>query len=158
MKHHAVWMMCLAALAAGCGGPTDEWDRAAVEGRVTLDGEPLKSGTIMFFPVGGTRGPAAGGDIVDGAYAIDTEAGPVVGMNLVQIRSVQKTGRMVAAPTAVEADGPHVEGRMVEEYAETVPPQYNTYSTLQREVRPEENQLTFELSSSPAGGAVATGP
>jgi hypothetical protein len=158
MEHRA-WLLGLFALVAGCGPAGDEWNRAAVSGRITLDGEPLKSGTIMFFPIGGTRGPAAGGDIVDGEYALDAEAGPVVGMNLVQIRSVQKTGRMVESPTAVEADGPHVEGMMVQEYAETVPAHYNTYSKLEREVRSENNQFDFALTSdAEPGGAEANWP
>jgi hypothetical protein len=158
MRYRAVWMVASAALLAGCGGPSDEWERASASGRVTLNGEPLKTGTITFFPIGDTRGPAAGGEITDGEYSIDDAAGPVVGTNLVQIRSVQKTGRMVESPTAVEADGPHVEGRLVEEYAEAVPPRYNTYSELERQVRPESNQFDFELTSDPDRGALATGP
>ena len=35
-------------LLAGCGGNADPFDRQAVSGRVTLDGEPLKYGEIYF--------------------------------------------------------------------------------------------------------------
>jgi hypothetical protein len=140
----------LVTVLAGCGGPADEWPRAAAGGRVTLDGQPLKTGTITFFPAGATRGPAAGAEIVDGEYAIPAAEGPVVGMNRIEIRSVQKTGRMVESPTAVESDGPYVEGLLVEEHADVVPRRYNTYSELERDVRPDTNEFSFELTSEPA--------
>ena len=140
-------VVALAGIAAGCSGKTDEWNRAAVQGRITLDGQPLQSGTITFFPIGGTKGPAGGGEIVAGEYSIPVEQGPVVGANRIEVRSVQKTGRMVPSPTAVEADGPYVEGRLVEEFADVVPKRYNTYSELEREVAPGVNQFDLQLDS-----------
>lgn len=140
-------LLAVAACAAGCGGKTDEWNRAGVQGRIILDGRPLQSGTITFFPIGGTKGPAAGGEITGGEYSIPAEQGPVVGLNRIEVRSVQKTGRMVASPAAVEADGPYVEGRLVEEFADVVPKQYNTYSELEREVAAGMNQFDLELVS-----------
>jgi hypothetical protein len=119
----------ITVLLAGCSQPADPWTRAAVSGRVTLDGVPLSEGTITFFPSGTTKGPAAGGPIVEGRYAIPAAEGPVVGTNRVEIRSVQKTGRLVKPPVAVETDGPPID--RVEELKEVVPPRYNRDSTLE---------------------------
>lgn len=44
-----------AATAAGCGGengPTATLQQAIVAGEVTLDGKPLRSGSVTFVPVG----------------------------------------------------------------------------------------------------------
>ena len=141
-------LLMLAAPLAGCGGEDDPWPRAAVSGRITLDGEPLASGTITFFPSGTTKGPAAGGEIIAGRFSIPAHEGPVVGTNRIEVRSVHKTGRMVASPSAVEADGPAMEGMLVEEYADVVPKRYNTYSELERTIEPDiENQFDFRLES-----------
>jgi hypothetical protein len=141
-------LLILAAALAGCGGEDNPWPRAAVSGQVTLDGQPLASGTITFFPSGATKGPAAGGEIIDGKFSIPAHEGPVVGTNRIEVRSVQKTGRMVESPSAVEADGPATEGMLVEEYADVVPKRYNTYSELERAIEPDiENQFDFRLES-----------
>ena len=49
-------LAALPLLLAGCGGE-GPFERAAVEGIVTLDGQPLEAGTIVFEPAPGT--PAA---------------------------------------------------------------------------------------------------
>lgn len=141
-------LLVVAATLVGCGGEDDPWPRAAVSGQVALDGAPLASGTITFFPTGTTKGPAAGGEIVGGKFSIPAQVGPVVGTNRIEVRSVQKTGRMVASPSAVEADGPATEGMLVEEYADVVPKRYNTYSELERTIEPDiENQFDLRLES-----------
>ncbi len=42
----------------GCGSA----DRANVSGKVTLDGQPLETGSIAFEPIEGTQSPSAGAD------------------------------------------------------------------------------------------------
>jgi hypothetical protein len=148
-------LLMLAAALAGCGGEDDPWPRAAVSGQVTLDGAPLASGTITFFPSGTTKGPAAGGEIVAGKFSIPARTGPVVGTNRIEVRSVQKTGRMVESPSAVEADGPATEGMLVEEYADIVPQRYNTYSELERTIEPDIENL-FDLRLESQGGPAST--
>ena len=145
----AAWgVLCLVAIS-GCQ-QADEWPRAAVKGNVTLDGTPLSSGEITFFPAGNTAGPAAGATITNGQFSLKVHEGPVVGRNRIEIRSVQKTGRMVESPVAVESDGPAtVDGMMVEEFAEVVPRQYNRDSELEQEiVSGKVNDLDFPLISS----------
>ena len=152
---NCIALLMLAAALAGCGGEDDPWPRAAVSGQVKLDGQPLVSGTVTFFPSGTTKGPAAGGEIVDGKFSIPAHEGPVVGTNRIEVRSVQKTGRMVESPSAVEADGPAMDGMLVEEYADVVPQRYNTYSELERTIEPDiENLFDFRLESN--GDAAST--
>lgn len=144
----AVLFAGLAACFAGCGGEPDPWPRAAVEGEVLLDGEPLEEGTITFFPIGQTKGPAAGATIRDGVYSLSRREGPVVGLNHIEISSVRKTGRIVESPMAVEGDGQN--GNLVEEYVEFVPPQFNRDSKLERTIVADEvNTIDLELESLP---------
>ncbi len=133
--------------AVGCGRRHDQWNRAAVRGRVLLDGAPLAEGTITFFPAEGVQGPAAGGPIRDGTYDLAQHDGPVLGRQRIEIRSVQKTGRTVPSPVAPEADGPVSAGQLVEERIEIVPSVYNSNTTLVREIKPADNELDFELKA-----------
>jgi len=56
--------------AAGCGG-----SEAEVSGSVTVDGQPLKDGDIIFEAADGSVTPAAG-KIVDGKYSLKVLPGP----------------------------------------------------------------------------------
>jgi hypothetical protein len=62
----------LAALLSltGCGDART----AKVRGTVRVDGEPLKSGSILFVPADG-KSPTAGGAIKDGHYAVEVPRG-----------------------------------------------------------------------------------
>ena len=55
----------LGLFLAGCGG---SWGTAS--GTVTLDGAPLKDGTVSFHPAG--DGPTAYGTVTDGAFTVST--------------------------------------------------------------------------------------
>jgi hypothetical protein len=114
----------------GCGSS----NRASVEGKVLLDGQPLKTGVINFMPTEDNPGPTAGGTIVDGHYKIDAERGVAIGLNRVVISSKQPTGRKIQSLDRVD-----------EEIAEVVPSQYNTKSTLTRDIQAGANEQDFEL-------------
>jgi hypothetical protein len=104
----------LAALAvlAGCGGG------GSVSGKVTLDGQPLTSGTVTFHPVG--SGPTAIGTIgTDGRYELrigDDRSVPP-GDYLV---TVEATEAVTSEPSAAPAKGPPPPPRRLtpEKYAE----------------------------------------
>ncbi len=57
------------ALGAAACGEADPFDRQAVDGTVTLDGQPLESGLITLSPDDGTD-PVVSGVIEQGAFAI----------------------------------------------------------------------------------------
>ena len=121
----------------GCGGPGGV-PRGAVEGRVTLDGAMIETGSITFVPTGGTKGPVSGTAITDGHYRLSAADGPVVGSHRVEIYAPRKTGRKVPAPMGNP-------GEMTDEIVEVFPPQYNTRSILERDVKSGKNTLDFEL-------------
>jgi hypothetical protein len=50
----------------GCG----KQETGSVSGSITYDGQPVKSGYVLFTPSDG-HGPVAGGPIRDGRYAIE---------------------------------------------------------------------------------------
>jgi hypothetical protein len=126
-----------AILALG-GCSRDGVQRAEVSGTVTFNGEPVKEGSINFFPTEGTKGPEAGGAILDGKYHIPRAKGPVVGKNRVELRAFQKTGRKIQDPTAPP-------GTLTEEIANVFPLEFNTNSTLTRDVQPGKNELPFDI-------------
>ncbi len=136
VRIHLSLMIAVVSLASGCGpsGPT----RAEVTGTVTLNGEPVAEGSINFFPVAGVKGPEAGAAIREGKYHIPRNVGPVVGENRVELRAFQKSGRRIQDPTAPP-------GTMTEEIANIFPVEYNTNSTLVRDVQKGKNEFVFEI-------------
>ena len=71
--------LCSAALAAvlvgagsGCGGLPKP---VRVEGRVTLDGQPLAGATVTFTPVGTEGQPASGRTAEDGTFRLNSPNG-----------------------------------------------------------------------------------
>jgi hypothetical protein len=61
------WAVLLAA-AAGCSGP----NAASVSGTVTLEGQPLTTGNVSFYPDGGGGAPAYGQIDSSGRYSLST--------------------------------------------------------------------------------------
>ena len=79
-------MCCLIVLVVVAACKNNSLRRVPVQGNVTCDGAPVKSGMISFRPAPGSKGPAAGTAIVDGEFAISTEKGPTVGPHEVEIK------------------------------------------------------------------------
>ncbi len=65
--------LCLVTSTA-LSGCSDDAQRGTVTGRVTLDGQPLKTGIIRFVPADG-RSATADGPITDGNYAVTVPPG-----------------------------------------------------------------------------------
>jgi len=134
---------CLAA-CAGCGT-----GRATVEGTVTLDGQPIESGSIVFEPADGA-GPTAGGQIENGKYRLAEEGWVMPGKKIVRIIAIRATGRKLDAsmPGAEGEGGPSAPAQLVDELACYIPAIYNEKSTLTCEVvAGKANQHNFELKS-----------
>lgn len=73
--------------------------RAAVSGTITVDGEPLRWGTITFLPEGGDNLPVAWAMVARGKYQIPVERGAVHGAQRVVIRTM---GDVVPYPTIAD--------------------------------------------------------
>ena len=130
--------MGLALTVAGCGSPSDEYARFAVEGKVTLDGQPLKSGTISFIAKG--VGASASAEVADGSFRLGESDGLSPGGYRVEVFSLQPTGRKV--PNADES------GTLVDETTNVIPERYNVRSELTTEIPPggSKEPLSFALT------------
>jgi hypothetical protein len=126
--------MGLLAAVASCGSS----NQVAVQGRVTLDGQPVGPGSIVFLPEGGGEGTKVAAAIEDGKYQIGKERGAKPGAYRVEITWSKKTGRQ--RPSADP-------GMMMDETEEAIPPQFNSQSTLRKELKPGDNVHDFELKS-----------
>ena len=128
---------CFAFLcfAAGCGDSYAP-PRAAVSGKITLDGKPLSQGTISFVPL--AEGVAASGEITNGQFSIPAEKGPSPGNCRIEVLSFQETGEKVAG-ISDDASG------MTAATKQVIPKEFNTDSTLEESVDCEGENI-FELT------------
>ena len=145
MKYHRRTIAQLTTLALtlqliGCDGG-GEVRRAEIRGEVSLDGELVPNGSIVFLPASGNSGPSAGGSIQDGRYMISRDDGPALGTNHVEIRALRKTGRKIRSPDPLSGD------RLIDERRESVPARYNTESVLEVEIQSGKNEFNFSLES-----------
>lgn len=125
-------------LLSGCGGAAaDGYGRQPVSGSVSLDGQPLKMGTITFVP--DPSGPVISeASIADGKFDIPQEVSLPVGKYHVSISSVEEPG------------GGDVEKIMNQAIVgkELVPEIYNTKTELSCEVaQGAENIFHFDLKT-----------
>ncbi|QDV50685.1 carboxypeptidase regulatory-like domain-containing protein [Gimesia fumaroli] len=137
-------LFCL-LITACAQGPTDTPPLARVKGKVTLDGQPLTSGSVQFTPDKnrGTTGRMALGNInEDGTFELMTIRagdGAQVGYHLVAIESYEST--------AFDPNQP-----VNQAPKSLIPKRYTDPKTseLTAEVKSgEDNFFTFDLKSKP---------
>jgi hypothetical protein len=136
-----VWLAGGGSLVLGCVALALWLLREAeptVTGTVWLDNVPLATGSIAWIPIEGTPGPGGGGGInSEGKYEIRRGLRP--GRYRVEIRSTRTLpGRKVLNPT--------IPTELVDEEVSVIPEQYNTRSSLIREVGPGSNVVHFDLT------------
>lgn len=138
MPNHAVLRMtCIAALAfcvAACGR-----SKPVMEGRITLDGEPIAKGSILLVPADG-KGQTAGTGIVDGLYRMEACEGAMK----VIINSPRKSDKQQFVPL------PDDTSNMAHLYVDAVPARYNEATELVVTIRPGRNEFDFALESEAA--------
>lgn len=118
----AVW----AIAALGCGNVDG---RYPVSGNVTLQGQPLASGAIIFESAdGGSRG---GTTITDGEYSLPADQGLLPGAYTVRVSAVQSQAE-VTGPPGPEAAAIELANKDI------IPDEFNAQSTLKHEVGPDK--------------------
>ena len=118
-------LLVLVVALLGCGSSDVE-----VRGKVSYQGQPVKSGAILFEDPTGAMPPGYS-PIEAGAYQLRVQPGE----RLVRITATEATGKML-------------EGGMGQtpEMRDLIPAQFNTESTLRRTVETGRTQtLEFEL-------------
>ncbi|MGL6193763.1 MAG: hypothetical protein ACRC2T_02965 [Thermoguttaceae bacterium] len=112
-----------------------------VSGNVTLDGVPIKNGTISFLPSGLT-GNSAAAEIVDGKYSTRVSGGEM----FVRFSSLRE-------PTPEEIqerkDNPMFERSMspVDGKIEAIPAKFNSQSTMKTNITGPNKDLNFDLNT-----------
>lgn len=134
-------------LITGLGCEAEGPARVAVEGTVTLDGQPLPGGQILLIPTGNHRGPLAGGSIETGKFRIEQIDGPTIGLHRVEIRPEDP---LVSA----FRQNPQRPKQQLQQQPPasqlTIPERYHRRSTLTAEViATGENRFHFELTTKP---------
>jgi hypothetical protein len=144
MFHLLRLLVCAGALAAlalplacstGCsqGG----LPRGGVKGRVTIGGQPMASGRVLFLP---TEGPTVSAVVTNGEYHLPNREGPVAGANRVEIEADVNLGFAIDDEAAFAQRG----GRPLP--PNPVPPEFNRNSTLSVEIRAgEEHSLDIAI-------------
>lgn len=119
----------------GCG-PND--GMTEIKGKVTLDGAPLKEGTINFAPKAGGTGTASGAKIVDGAYVARVSPGTTLGVAIEAEEMQQKEG---ATQEEIERGADKIP-------VSIIPAKYNRQSELSIDVTDgAKGPFDFELTS-----------
>ena len=118
------------ALLSGCGGGEDNTPPLfAVRGTVTLDGQPLPTGEVLFVPVDGHGRPDAG-KIADGKYELRCTQG----------------AKTVSITSTKEVPAKQPGG--IPDYISVIPKQYNSATKLTADVKGSgENTVDFKLES-----------
>ncbi|MBI1248958.1 hypothetical protein GC197_14090 [bacterium] len=114
---------------AGCQSETDTGGRKAIAGEITLNGAPLKEGSIRFEPK--STETAGGAPIVDGKYEIAASKGLLPGTYRVFIDAVEADTQTRSADDLMNNPGPARK--------KLIPDKYNTKSTLTVEVTESGN-------------------
>jgi hypothetical protein len=132
-----VGLLLAGALLGGCGPGVE--GRYPIRGKVTYNGEPVASGSIVFVPADpDAKGMIrAGGTITDGQYYIPAKYGAYPGSHKVEIVWRKPTGRKVMA------DDPPMP---VDERVNVIPAKYNQQTELAVEIKREENVFDFALT------------
>lgn len=142
MGHHLIASLALTLALVALAGCNSSGVRA-VEGQVTLDGQPLKEGQIKFVAVEGTNAADAGASIENGHYRVPAASTGLVanGVYRVEITSMVEGNQWVAHPNE-----PSGRRRLLEN---VIPAKYNIDSTLRVTVSSASSQNThnFDLHS-----------
>lgn len=129
-------LMCVTGILVGCGGVSDAPVTYPVSGKVTLDGEPLAEGNIIFRDAA-DKAASAAGKIENGEFSFEAVAGKKV---VVITATREIPGKTVVGGAPGEPSVPAIE--------QYLPATYNEKTTLEADVSASgANEFSFELKS-----------
>lgn len=119
-------------LATGCGPSKNEFP---VSGKISVAGEPIPNGAIVFYAVDGAT-PVGGGTIKDGTYTANVPPGD---------KQVTVTGNKITGQAPMDASMPG--SPMIDTREDVVPAIYGQQTTtpLKATITAETKDLNFEL-------------
>jgi hypothetical protein len=137
MNRTAAGLGCALALTAGLwsGGCQKGPAIGTVEGEVTLDGQPLKDGRVLFTPVDG-QGQTGGATITDGKFTAEM---PVAKMTV-----AINANRVIGRKPVYEGDP---KSPMMDVVEELIPQRYNVNTELTLDVKEGKQTVKYELKS-----------
>jgi len=103
-----------------------------VQGRVTVNGEPLAEGAVRFIPINGDT-PTSGGSVQNGSFRVQV---PVSKQRVEFVANVVDTAK---TPPNPRADQIYMKS--------LVPARYNSQSTLTLDVVSGVNEPEFKLTN-----------
>lgn len=128
----------LLAGPSGCGG-ANPLGRRAIRGTVTLNGEPLSSGSLSFAPLA-EKGVQSGATITNGTFSIPAEKGLPPGEYQVSIHAAGEISTPLPENPLAAASLPPA--------PELIPPEWNLQSEHTIQVKPDgENAFTFAIEN-----------
>jgi hypothetical protein len=117
----------------GCGGSKPSYPSARLEGKVTIDGQPVAEGRVVFMPQGSGSAQPTQAAISEGRYlAPDVPQGKV----LVRFIASKKTGKVTPIPNSNDK---------IEEVVSIIPAKYEQGMPL--EVTGDNPSQDFALTS-----------
>jgi hypothetical protein len=133
----AMLAFAFVASVLGCGG------QASVQGRVTLAGKPVETGTIAFIPIEGTKAPVAGAGIALGEYRLAIDAVP--GTYRVEISVPKKTGKKFHNDGIIVRPNEPLVVSDTDEIVEGAPPEFNKKSNVRAVFVSGKNTFDFDM-------------
>lgn len=122
------------SLLSGCGKGKSQ---STVSGRVTLNGVPIESGSILFVPIDETPGGTSGTSIAAGSFAVDR--GLVPGTYRVEVRAPRPSSTLIPKPFGAP-------GEMIAASEEAIAEEFNDHSTLFITLKPGANSINVDAS------------
>jgi hypothetical protein len=137
-RYSALIALVFTTTLLGCGG-APALPRGAVQGQVTVAGQPLAAGRILFIPLAPTVGPTVSAQVINGRYTLSQDQGPVAGDQRVEVEAELNLGFAFDDELAFAQRG----GQPLP--PNPIPPEFNVQSKLTTQIA-ESASNTFDIA------------
>ena len=132
----SVAMMCGLVVLVGCGQ-----SGISIQGTISLNGQPLESAEIQFFPIDSATGEHIGTVVSNGAFEVEPSQRIKEGEYQVQIRAFRSTGKKIW-----DGMGDGENKTMVDDFQQYSPSIYNDASKLTVVLQQGKNEFSSDLT------------